>query len=165
MHFSNKYRSQKLAEDLDFIMRNQRDFTRRFTGSVRALVQVSAPSTEEKRRAAGWKDSIRASSSPTSVPTSGQMKAGREGRRGAAERSRGMGPDFAQTRSGNEARSGEPTEHGWPGDEEIRHRAYEIYERRGREPGHDLDDWLMAERELIEETASARKRARAAKAS
>ena len=29
----------------------------------------------------------------------------------------------------------------------IRARAYQIYERRGREPGHDLDDWLQAERE------------------
>jgi Protein of unknown function (DUF2934) len=35
-----------------------------------------------------------------------------------------------------------------PDDEKIRHRAYEIYERRGGEPGHDWDDWLEAEREL-----------------
>lgn len=31
--------------------------------------------------------------------------------------------------------------------EEIERRAYEIYEQRGREDGHALDDWLMAERE------------------
>ncbi len=30
----------------------------------------------------------------------------------------------------------------------IRQRAYELYEQRGRETGHDLDDWLRAEAEL-----------------
>lgn len=33
--------------------------------------------------------------------------------------------------------------------EKIRQRAYEIYEKRGREHGHDLDDWLKAEAELV----------------
>ena len=33
-------------------------------------------------------------------------------------------------------------------DEEIRRRAYELYEERGREDGHDLDDWLRAEAEI-----------------
>jgi hypothetical protein len=33
-------------------------------------------------------------------------------------------------------------------DEDIRRRAYEIYLGRGEQPGHDLDDWLQAEREL-----------------
>jgi Protein of unknown function (DUF2934) len=33
-------------------------------------------------------------------------------------------------------------------DETIRRRAYEIYEARGGAVGHDLDDWLQAEREL-----------------
>jgi len=32
--------------------------------------------------------------------------------------------------------------------EEIRRKAYEIYERRGRQDGADLDDWLKAEREV-----------------
>ena len=32
--------------------------------------------------------------------------------------------------------------------EEIRHRAYEIYRERGEQPGRDLDDWLQAESEL-----------------
>ena len=32
--------------------------------------------------------------------------------------------------------------------EEIRIRAYEIHIERGGLPGHDLDDWLQAEREL-----------------
>ena len=33
-------------------------------------------------------------------------------------------------------------------DEEIRHRAYEIYLARDGQPGDELDDWLQAEREL-----------------
>jgi hypothetical protein len=32
--------------------------------------------------------------------------------------------------------------------EQIRSRAYEIYEQRNRAEGHDLDDWLQAEAEL-----------------
>jgi hypothetical protein len=33
-------------------------------------------------------------------------------------------------------------------EEEIRRRAYELYLERGEEPGHDVEDWLQAEREL-----------------
>lgn len=32
--------------------------------------------------------------------------------------------------------------------EKIRRRAYEIYELRGKQDGHDLDDWLAAEAEI-----------------
>ena len=32
--------------------------------------------------------------------------------------------------------------------EHVRARAYALYESRGREDGHDLDDWLLAEREI-----------------
>jgi len=32
--------------------------------------------------------------------------------------------------------------------EEVRFRAYQLYISRNREPGHALDDWLQAEREL-----------------
>jgi len=35
-------------------------------------------------------------------------------------------------------------------DAEIRRRAYELYERRGRVGGHALDDWLQAEAEVLE---------------
>jgi hypothetical protein len=37
--------------------------------------------------------------------------------------------------------------------EEICRRAYELYEARGREDGHDMDDWLHAEAEIIGTTA------------
>ena len=31
---------------------------------------------------------------------------------------------------------------------QIRERAYELYQERGRTPGHENEDWLQAEREL-----------------
>ncbi|HUV96787.1 MAG TPA: DUF2934 domain-containing protein [Acidobacteriaceae bacterium] len=32
--------------------------------------------------------------------------------------------------------------------ENIRRRAHELYEARGQEDGHDLEDWLQAEAEI-----------------
>ena len=32
--------------------------------------------------------------------------------------------------------------------DEIRRRAYELYEERGREEGRELDDWFRAEEEV-----------------
>lgn len=40
-------------------------------------------------------------------------------------------------------------------EERIRQRAYELYETRGREEGHELDDWLRAESELKGQKARA----------
>jgi hypothetical protein len=37
-------------------------------------------------------------------------------------------------------------------EEEIRRRAYELYEARGRGDGHDLEDWLEAEAEITGRT-------------
>jgi len=34
-------------------------------------------------------------------------------------------------------------------EEYIRLRAYQIYEQRGREDGHDVEDWLEAEAEVF----------------
>jgi hypothetical protein len=33
-------------------------------------------------------------------------------------------------------------------EQEIRNRTYEIYLRRGAQPGYEVEDWLQAEREL-----------------
>ncbi len=33
-------------------------------------------------------------------------------------------------------------------EEDIRQLAYQLYERRGREDGHDVEDWLRAEDEI-----------------
>jgi hypothetical protein len=35
-----------------------------------------------------------------------------------------------------------------PAYEEIQRLAYEFYVRRGKQPGHELEDWLAAERQL-----------------
>ncbi len=37
---------------------------------------------------------------------------------------------------------------GHPSDETIRMRAYELFVQRGYEHGHEIEDWLTAEREL-----------------
>jgi hypothetical protein len=37
---------------------------------------------------------------------------------------------------------------------EIARRAFELYCDRGREDGHDVDDWLNAERELRDVSSS-----------
>ena len=35
--------------------------------------------------------------------------------------------------------------------EQIRARAHELFEQRGREEGHDVDDWLQAEAEVTKQ--------------
>lgn len=40
-------------------------------------------------------------------------------------------------------------------EEQIRVRAHEIYEQRGRDEGHDIDDWLQAEAELTRNSKAA----------
>lgn len=37
-------------------------------------------------------------------------------------------------------------------EEDVQRRAYELYSERGQEPGHELDDWLQAEREVSQTT-------------
>lgn len=37
----------------------------------------------------------------------------------------------------------------------IRSRAYELFEDRGREDGHALEDWLMAREEVMAKSLSA----------
>jgi len=34
--------------------------------------------------------------------------------------------------------------------EKIQHRAFELYEQRGKVDGHDFEDWLQAESELVQ---------------
>ena len=36
----------------------------------------------------------------------------------------------------------------YPTNHEVAQRAYRLYEARGRVDGHDLEDWLLAEKEL-----------------
>jgi hypothetical protein len=53
-----------------------------------------------------------------------------------------------QATSKQAAKRGEASVGNSSRDEEIRRRAYEIYLERGEQSGHELDDWLEAEREL-----------------
>ena len=48
------------------------------------------------------------------------------------------------------AKYGRDTSGSHPGcvSELIQRRAYDFFEQRGQLPGHDLDDWLQAEREV-----------------
>jgi len=36
--------------------------------------------------------------------------------------------------------------------EQIEKRAYELFEARGAEPGHELEDWVRAELEIVQQT-------------
>jgi len=36
--------------------------------------------------------------------------------------------------------------------EQIEKRAYELFEARGAEPGHELEDWVRAESEIVQQT-------------
>lgn len=52
-----------------------------------------------------------------------------------------------------------PAELGMAGlTEEIRLRAYALYEARGGEPGHELADWVQAEHEVLERAFQAEDR-------
>ena len=39
--------------------------------------------------------------------------------------------------------------------EQVNRRAFELYEQRGRQDGHDLEDWLQAESELVQQRTKA----------
>ena len=39
--------------------------------------------------------------------------------------------------------------------EQLRRRSFDLYELPGREDGHDLDDWLQAESELVQKRTKA----------
>lgn len=43
-----------------------------------------------------------------------------------------------------------------PDQDEVARRAYELYQARGREPGHELEDWLNAEQDLNRESQMTR---------
>lgn len=53
-------------------------------------------------------------------------------------------------RESSPVESGLGTAQGHPTREEIESRAFQIYLKRGGAQGQDLQDWLQAERELLE---------------
>jgi hypothetical protein len=58
--FANSYHSKMLADDLDFIMRNQDRFTRPSHRSLHGLVEIKAPSEKSLSDAAAWSQGLRA---------------------------------------------------------------------------------------------------------
>lgn len=54
----------------------------------------------------------------------------------------------------NKARAGKSA----PTQDEIARRAYEIYLERGGAPGHELEDWTRAERELVQKNGRVRRK-------
>jgi Putative transmembrane protein (PGPGW)/Protein of unknown function (DUF2934) len=49
-------------------------------------------------------------------------------------------------KTGNEVNQPPAADHA--SKDEVARRAYELYETRGKEPGHELEDWLHAEQEV-----------------
>jgi hypothetical protein len=58
IQFANSYCSQTLVRDLDFIIRNQSQFSRPSVHSIHGLVQVEVPSVEETKRAEAWSHTL-----------------------------------------------------------------------------------------------------------
>lgn len=54
VRFANSYQSAILTDCLDFIMRNQGQFTRPADRSIHGLVQIDCPSEEDRSDAATW---------------------------------------------------------------------------------------------------------------
>lgn len=54
MHFTNNYLSTILADNLDFIMRNQDLFSPPRNHSIHGFVQIDLPSEQERKSAAIW---------------------------------------------------------------------------------------------------------------
>lgn len=46
-----------------------------------------------------------------------------------------------------------PKEWSAPAYEDIARRAYELFQQRGGEPGHEQEDWLQAEKDLRQQKA------------
>ena len=37
----------------------------------------------------------------------------------------------------------------YPTEEEVRYRAYQLHTQRGCQPGHEVEDWLQAQQDLL----------------
>jgi len=68
MHFAGSYVSKTLADNLDFIMSHQDQFSRAPSSSVHGLVQISPPTEDEKKSAAAWSSGIHTDIAKPAVP-------------------------------------------------------------------------------------------------
>jgi hypothetical protein len=59
MQFANSYHSQTLADNLDFILRNQHRFSRISGRSIHGLVQVDLPLEGDRENAKIWSRGVR----------------------------------------------------------------------------------------------------------
>ena len=69
-----------------------------------------------------------------------------------------------KTREKSSPESEPSTDKAAPTREEIELRAHQIYVERGGAHGQDVDDWLQAERELVEKYGKTSPKAKAASA-
>jgi hypothetical protein len=70
IHFANSYRSTTLARNLDFIMRNQHQFSRPMDHSIHGFVQVDSAGEENREEAALWcRSRIDSPENPGAQPT------------------------------------------------------------------------------------------------
>jgi hypothetical protein len=58
IRFANSYRSERLADNLDFILWNQSQFTRPPDRSIHGLVQIDCPSEESRNEATTWSQEV-----------------------------------------------------------------------------------------------------------
>ena len=76
-----------------------------------------------------------------------------------------MATEMMRRRQKEEERPGEddidstPPETDWRRMTDVAHdhialRAYELYEERGREPGHEMEDWLKAQHDIEERNST-----------
>ena len=69
----------------------------------------------------------------------------------AFEQLLGLAASYAARQKPATQSAGPPAVSKRPRTEDIERRAYQIYVGRGGSDGHDLDDWLQAERQVAEE--------------
>ena len=60
-------------------------------------------------------------------------------------------PEIVANRTRSQANP--PEEIGEQTVQEIRERAYQLFEQRGAEHGHDVEDWLKAEAEIVQRSS------------
>ncbi len=149
LNFANSYHSKTLADNLDFIMRNQCQFSRPTDHSIHGLVQIDCPTEEHRKSAIAWSCSVHRDFADTRV--------------NALSGDTGSDPENLFSKEKKTVMS--DTNKVTPTKEEIRRRAHELYEVRGRHAGQDVEDWIAAERELTEQGDAAAQKTRAAKAS
>ena len=86
--------------------------------------------------------------------TTGNRTTGATKKSNATKGTKKLGPQPIPINSGlashESAVENAPTTQAYPGiEEEIRRRAYELYEQRGRQGGSPEDDWSRAETEIL----------------